>query len=101
MGGKVSYVCDETKKKKEKVDETLFPELQDYKTGFYSKGTLSRNENYKLGAGILNWGSGFKDPSWKGKGVGEIEKKAIDLLPLEKVLSSDEPLERYVPLKFD
>ena len=32
----------------EAVDPTVFPELVEYKTGFYSKGKVIRNESFKL-----------------------------------------------------
>jgi len=96
MGGKVSYVCQE---KEEAVDPAQFPEVLDYKTGLHSKGKVIRNESFKCGAGRQLWGQGFKDPSWKGRGVGELEEKAksVDLETEDRV--SIHSMESYTPLQ--
>ncbi|XP_023323731.1 uncharacterized protein LOC111697834 isoform X2 [Eurytemora carolleeae] len=73
MGGKVSYELE----KNVETDETEVEVIES--NGFKSKTKITRNLSYRCGAGRESWGAGFKDPSFKSRGFGDIDKKEINL----------------------
>merc|ERR1711962_1872077 len=94
MGGKVSYICVERENNTSAPGQ--FPEMLDYKTGLCSKGKVTRNESFKCGAGRQSWGLGFKDPSWKGRGVGEVDGNSVDMVTEENPTSEHEETFRQI-----